>query len=121
MGPQTAPSYLTYCFEAATGTLPTGVCAEGTYEILNSVVTQALTDPMGLNSTLLGPLEAICEAGCVTQLINMVRGDFQLAHIIWVALQLSKRGKACIDAANLRLHTLSRYQFRLLRSVLGCT
>ena len=71
--PQTAPSYLTYCLEAATGTLPTGVCAEGTYAIINAVLTQALTDPAGLNETLLDPLAAICQAGCVTQLTNMVR------------------------------------------------
>lgn len=74
-----APSYLTYCFEAATGLLPSSGCDAGVYGVMQQVVTQALEDPMAVSETLLGQLENICAADCVGQLLTIVSQVYPLS------------------------------------------
>lgn len=69
----TAPSYITYCLEAATGLLPSAGCNAGTYAVIQEAVTQALQNPNTIDPQLLDQLDAICEADCLGELLTMVR------------------------------------------------
>lgn len=68
-----APDYLTYCFEAATGLLPSAGCNAGTYNVLQQAITEALNNPTTFDPDLLNQMEAICEADCVGELLTIVR------------------------------------------------
>ncbi len=69
-----AGDYLTFCMEAATGYLPTGACADASYDTLQRYFATALTDPFAeSNATTLEGVTAICNAGCDSQLLTLAQ------------------------------------------------
>lgn len=69
-----AGDYLTFCMEAATGFLPTGSCADASYDTLQRYFATALTDPFAeSNATTLEGVTAICNAGCDSQLLTLAQ------------------------------------------------
>ena len=59
--------------EAATGTVPSAACDQGTYATLQLLLTTAFTNPWLLNDTTLEPLDGLCQSGCVDQLVTLAR------------------------------------------------
>ena len=63
-----------FCMEAATGFLPTGACADASYDTLQRYFATALTDPFAeSNATTLEGVTAICNAGCDSQLLTLAQ------------------------------------------------
>jgi hypothetical protein len=60
--------------EAATGVLPTGACADASYDTLQRYFVTALTDPFAENNaTTLEGVTALCDAGCDAQLLTLAQ------------------------------------------------
>lgn len=71
-----AGDYLTFCMEAATGFLPTGACADASYDTLQRYLATALTDPFAFaehNETTIAGVTALCDAGCDAQLLTLAQ------------------------------------------------